>query len=168
MVIKIKKTKKAAKLRGTNSHGGGARGKRRGSGHRGGVGMAGTGKRADHKKTLITKLYGNKYFGKQGVTSRGTKRRKLKAINLKEIGLRFKGKTEINLKDHKILGGGEVKEKLIINALACTKSAKEKVEKAGGKIIVPVFKPKEKPKSSQKQSDVKKNLDDEKQANSDK
>jgi len=68
--MKIKKRKKSLRMHGhgMGTHGGGARKKRKGSGHRGGKGMAGTGKRADHKKTLITKLYGNKYFGKQGVT----------------------------------------------------------------------------------------------------
>ena len=47
------------------THGTGARKKAKGTGHRGGKGMSGSGKRADHKKTLITKLYGHKYFGKR-------------------------------------------------------------------------------------------------------
>jgi len=58
------------------THGGGARKKKKKSGSKGGVGMAGSGKRADQKKTLIIKKDGNKYFGKQGVTSRGTERNK--------------------------------------------------------------------------------------------
>jgi len=52
--------------------------------------MSGSGKRADHKKTLITKLYGNKYFGKQGITSRGTKKDKTDKINLQQIELILK------------------------------------------------------------------------------
>jgi large subunit ribosomal protein L15 len=62
--MKIKKRKKSTRMhgRGMGTHGGGARKKRKGSGHRGGIGMAGTGKRADQKKTLILKLYGNNYF----------------------------------------------------------------------------------------------------------
>ena len=64
MVFKTKKTKKSMKWRGDTTYGHGARKKWKGSGHHGGCGMAGTGKRADHKKSLVIKLYGNNYFGK--------------------------------------------------------------------------------------------------------
>ena len=47
--------------------------------------MSGSGKRADHKKTLILKKYGHGYFGKQGITSKGTKKDKRKRINIGEI-----------------------------------------------------------------------------------
>jgi len=116
--------------------------------------MSGSGKRADHKKTLITKLYGNKYFGKQGITSRGTKKDKTDKINLQQIEINLEkygkksGETwEINLKKYKILGTGDVKNKLIINAQSASKSAIEKVKKAGGKIIL----------KSQIEKDVKSN-----------
>jgi len=139
--MKLKKRKKSSRMHGRKmgTHGGGARKKRKGSGHRGGKGMSGSGKRADHKKTLVTKLYGNKYFGKQGITSRGTKRDKRKRINLGDIEAKFsenKGK-EIDLQGFKILGKGEVKSKMIIKASEASGSAIEKVEKAGGKIILP-------------------------------
>jgi large subunit ribosomal protein L15 len=146
--MKTKKRKKSTRMhgRGMGTHGGGARKKRKGSGHRGGVGMAGTGKRADQKKTLILKLYGNNYFGKQGITSRGTKRDIRKRINLRDIFLNLqtyikksiaketpKG-IEINLKEYKILGEGEVKKKIFIQAKDAPESAIEKVKKAGGEI----------------------------------
>jgi len=144
-------------MRGTNSHGGGARGKRRGSGHRGGFGMAGTGKKADHKKSLVIKKYGNKYFGKQGITSRGTLRRKLKAINLREIQINLDslmkkyGKGNVlDLKNHKVLGDGELTSKLDIKANAFTKSAKQKIEKLGGKAIVKEVKEKKQPTNNVK------------------
>ena len=57
--MKLKKTKKAKGLRGSKTHGWGAKKKHMGSGHRGGFGMAGTGKRADQKKTLMIKKYKN-------------------------------------------------------------------------------------------------------------
>ena len=76
--------------RNQGTHGRGARKKAKGSGHRGGIGMAGSGKRADHKKTLITKLYGNKYFGKQGLTSRKTERDKRKIKPTTKVVLRKK------------------------------------------------------------------------------
>ena len=44
---------------------------------------------------------------------------------------------EINLEKYKILGEGEVKEKLIIKALGASESAIKKVKKAGGDIILP-------------------------------
>ncbi len=104
--------------------------------------MAGSGKRADQKKTLVIKLYGNKYFGKQGITSRGTERDIRKRINLESIekNLETYGKKEgdkwvINLEKYKILGKGEVKNKLVIKANDFSKSAKEKVEAKGGEII---------------------------------
>ena len=41
---------------------------------------------------------------------------------------------EINLKEHKILGTGEIHNKLIITAREASKSAIEKVKKSGGEI----------------------------------
>ncbi len=152
--MKLKKTKKSKKLRGTTTHGWGARKKHKGSGHRGGYGLAGTGKRADQKKTLINKLYGKKYFGKKGITSKRIAKRKSKVINLKNLISKFPKKTEIMLKDYKILGDGEITKAINITAKAFTKSAKDKIEKAGGKAIVLVIKKKSTPKliSSQEQS----------------
>ncbi|MBI4116685.1 uL15 family ribosomal protein [Candidatus Pacearchaeota archaeon] len=148
--MKIKKRKKSSRMhgKGMGTHGTGSRKKSKKSGHHGGVGMAGTGKRADHKKSLILKLYGHGYFGKQGITSRGTKRDKRKKMNLNAIeenietllkkGIAKKSKDgfEIILKDYKILGDGEVKEKLFIKAKEASKSAIEKVKEAGGEIIL--------------------------------
>ncbi len=134
---KTKKRKKSSRYHGRNmgTCGTGARKKSQGSGHKGGKGMAGTGKRADQKKTLILKLYGHGYFGKQGITSKGTKRDKRDRINVGEIQEKYKP-GEINLSSYKILGDGEIKNKFIITAESASKSAIEKVEKAGGKIIV--------------------------------
>jgi len=143
--MKIKKRKKVSRMHGRamGTHGSGARKNKRKSGHKGGVGMAGSGKRADHKKTLITKLYGNNYFGKQGITSKKTKRDIRKRINLGEIqkNLEKYGKKEgnkivVNLPDYKILGDGEVKDKLTIKCLGASESAIEKVKKVGGEIVI--------------------------------
>jgi len=150
--MKTKQRKKKSRMQGRRkgTHGSGARKKNKKSGHRGGKGMSGSGKRADHKKTLITKKYGHGYFGKQGITSKGTKRDKRKRINIGGIEINMEGygakKTdkgfEINLGKYKILGAGEVKNKLIIKAKEASKSAIEKVKKAGGEIILPVKKEK--------------------------
>jgi large subunit ribosomal protein L15 len=129
--------------RGMGTAGTGSRKNKRKSGHKGGCGMAGTGKRADHKKTLINNLYGNDYFGKQGVTSRGTKKDKRQRINIGEIqeniqkfGKKIKEGYEVNLPKYKILGKGEVKDRLIINALAVSESALKKIKKAGGEVKI--------------------------------
>ena len=146
--MKTKKRKRSTRMhgRGMGTNGYGARKKHKKSGHHGGAGMSGSGKRADHKKTLVLKLYGHKYFGKQGITSKKTQRDTRKRINLKEIefniekyvkkGVAKKTKDgfEINLKDYKILGDGEVKNKLFITAMEASQSAIEKVKKSGGEI----------------------------------
>jgi len=144
--MKLKKRKKASRMhgRGMGSHGWGARKKHLGSGHRGGVGMSGSGKKAGQKITMLKKLYGNEYFGKQGVTSRSTEKRKNKIMNLDYISINFEslkkkfGNKEgaLNLEGYKILSDGEMKVKAVIKADSASKSAVEKIEKAGGKIIL--------------------------------
>jgi len=145
--MKAKKRTKSSRMhgRGRGTHGYGERKKHKKSGHRGGKGMSGSGKRGDQKKTLITKLYGSKYFGKQGVTSRGTKKDTRKRINLQTIELNLEkygkksgDKFEIDLSDYKILGTGEVKNKLIIKAKQASKSAISKVKKMGGEILLKI------------------------------
>lgn len=131
------------------THGWGARKKHKKSGHRGGKGMAGTGKRADHKKTLVIKLYKGKYFGKQGITSKGTKKDKRDRINLQNIEQNIKtyikkgiakkitSGFEVELKNYKILGGSKeyiVKNKLIIKSKEASQTAIDKVKEKGGEI----------------------------------
>ena len=125
------------------THGSGSRKNKRKSGHKGGVGMSGSGKRADHKKTLINKLFGHNYFGKQGITSKGTKRDTRQRINVGQIeshiekyGKKSKDGYEVILKNYKILGGGEVKNKLFVKCFEISVSAKEKIEAAGGSVLV--------------------------------
>lgn len=159
MGLKIKKSRKAKKWRGNNTYGHGARKKWKKSGHQGGVGMAGTGKRADHKKSLVIKLYGSDYFGKQGITSKSTKHKKNDVMNLNDIQMNLssllkkhgKGK-ELNLLGYKILGDGELKEALHIKAKSFSESAKTKIEKAGGKAILE----KEEPLKKEEKTEVKK------------
>jgi len=158
-MIKSKKRTKVTRMhgKGMGTHGWGARKKHKKSGHRGGKGMSGSGKRSDQKKTLVIKLYGHDYFGKQGVTSRGTKRDIRQRINLHTIELNLEKygkkvgeKWEINLNKYKILGTGEVKHKLILTAKEASKSAIEKVKKAGGEIIFFTKNKKEDSKSAMK------------------
>lgn len=114
--------------------------------------MAGSGKRADHKKNLALTKKGQKtYFGKAPVLRKKLVK-KLKVINISQIieNLQtfLKGsKDKINLVGYKILSKSPEKfaEKLTITATAASKSAIEKVKKAGGEIII------EKPGKSKKE-----------------
>ena len=82
--MKLKRRKKSSRFRGSHTHGRGFKKKARGSGHRGGKGMAGSGKRGDAKKTLVLSLFGNDYFGKDK-TLRKKLVKKLDSINLYQI-----------------------------------------------------------------------------------
>lgn len=145
----IIKRRKVTKYRGSHTHGGGSKKKRRGAGNRGGRGMAGSGKRADQKKPTILKLYGNSYFGKKGFNSKI--RKNIKSISIQTIENKIynwlnKGilKKEgdlisINLKSmgyNKLLGSGRIKNKYNIEVEYASKKAIEKIEKSGGKINV--------------------------------
>lgn len=145
--MKIHKRNKRSRLRGQRTCGYGSRKKHRGKGSKGGKGMAGTGKKAGQKRTFIDK-YMPGYFGRHGFKSlQQIAKTKPKIINLHEIQEKIDNfiaegiakKTAegiiIDLKDCKILGDGDVKDKFIINAKSASLKAKEKVEKAGGKIF---------------------------------
>lgn len=152
--MKLKKRNKRSRARGNRTLGYAMK-KHKGSGNRGGKGMAGTGKRADQRKTWVIK-YQYPYFGKQGITSRATKKRVNKVINLREISDKYKP-GEISLKDYKILGDGEISGKYIIKAKSCSNSAREKIEKHGGKIITAEKEiPEVKEESKEKKKEVKK------------
>ncbi len=148
------KRNKRSRLRGRRTCGWGSRKKHRGSGQRGGVGMAGTGKKAGQKINVVAKI--PNYFGKHGFKSlRIVQKKKPEAINLKNIeksidsylksGIAKKTKEgiEINLEGYKILGEGELKEKVIIKADSASKQALEKVKKSGSIIVFEESKEKE-------------------------
>jgi len=137
------KRDKRSRLRGGRTAGRGSRKKGRGSGQRGGVGMAGTGKKSSQKLVWLKK-YDPGYLGKSGFKSLNQKfDRKLKPINIGDIhrlmpefekkGM-LKGK-DLNLEGFKVLGDGELREKLSITAGSFSESAKKKIEASGGKAL---------------------------------
>jgi len=145
--MSLNKRKKSISMRGERSHGYGSHKKHRGSGHQGGVGMAGTGKKADQKKTQIWK--DTKYFGRHGFRSKNVV--KISPLNLFYIethldALVKKGTVKkdgdsykINLKDfkcNKLLGSGKITKKYVITTDYATASSIEKVKTAGGNVIV--------------------------------
>ncbi|MEK6835916.1 MAG: uL15 family ribosomal protein [Nanoarchaeota archaeon] len=142
----INKRKKFSRYRGSHTHGGGAKKKRRGAGHRGGRGMAGSGKRADQKKPTILKLYGNEYFGKHGFIRGGKRIKNIKTINIGEVEKNLHYYLEknlvkkegnmfvINLNEigvNKLLGTGNITNKYKFKGRV-SKKAKAKVEELGG------------------------------------
>lgn len=143
--MSLNKRKKAIKLRGHHTHGYGSKKKHRGSGHQGGVGMAGTGKRADQKKPSIWKDVD--YFGRHGFVSKS--KLKIKTLNLFYLEDHFddllkNGKIKkeadlfvVSLKDfgcNKLLGSGSVEHKYKILVDYASASAIEKVQEAKGTV----------------------------------
>jgi len=147
-MLKQKRTK-MSRSRGSSSHGGGHKKKRRGAGHRGGVGLSGSGARGDQKKSMILRKFGHSYFGKKGFTSIHKKSNKVLSLaylennfdKLVEAGVIVNDKKEYVFdstifKYDKILGSGTLTKALTIICNEISDSAKEKVENAGGKVVV--------------------------------
>ncbi|MCH8003466.1 MAG: uL15 family ribosomal protein [Nanoarchaeota archaeon] len=140
----VNKRKKVSRYRGSMTHGWGAKKKHRGSGNRGGKGMAGSGKRSDSKKPSLWKY---KYFGKYGFVSKNT--RKINAINInylednieklpQDILTKEGDFFSINLEKlgfNKLLSSGKVTNKYKIKVLFASKKAVEKIKSNGGEII---------------------------------
>lgn len=134
-----RKQKKSKGMRGNKTHGWGSRKKHRGSGNRGGFGLAGTGKRADQRKSWVYKVYGRAYFGKHGFV-RHTGRKiveDIRTINVGDLG-RFEG-SEVDLEKNgynKLLGNGTINKKLRVIVRSASSSAIEKIKNAGGEVVV--------------------------------
>lgn len=143
MAMKVHKRPKNSRIRGARTVGWGFRQKHKGHGNKGGFGKAGTGKRGDHDKQRALESDTRKkkrYFGKQGLTSQGTKRDMRQRINLYDIEQNMISKTgKVDLAKYKILGSGEGFKGEIV-ARAASVLAIEKMEKAGGKIVLPEVK----------------------------
>ncbi len=143
----VNRRKKMVRYRGSQTHGGGAKKKRRGAGHRGGRGNAGSGKRADQKKPSNWKEV---YFGKKGFTSK-SRRAKDDVINLNILeemvpqliaakdAVKEGAVVVIDLEKMgytKLLGSGSVKTKLKVKVPYASAGAIERVKEAGGEVIV--------------------------------
>ena len=151
----LKKRKKSTRLRGSRTGFGGNRKRRKKSGHRGGCGMAGTGKRADHKKSKVL-TFDKPYFGRAGLTSRKrTKNKVPKTINIQDLVKNHDLSKEIILKGYKLLGKTQAnfKEKLDIKVDYASNSAIEIIKKAGGTILV-LKQEKTKPKKEVKEEEA--------------
>ena len=132
----VRHRKKNKRFRGKTTYGYGSMKKHRGAGNRGGRGMAGSGKRADQRKTWILKYFGLDYFGKHGFKRPLDVQKTPVIINIDELPQQ----DAINLTQlgyTKLLSRGTPKRKYHVTVNACSQKAKEKIEKAGGKVELP-------------------------------
>ncbi len=142
--------KKVAKLRGSKTHGWGAKKKHRGAGNRGGRGRAGSGKKAASKKPSVWKLPKPKGFS----SVRQNSGRRVRTINLSQLrdklpslekrGVLTRGKSscEVDLEKagvHKLLGAGSLKgveEKLVVKVRDASQRAVQKLREGGHELTL--------------------------------
>ena len=129
------KERKTRKMRGSRTHGYGRIGQHRDAGSKG---QRKVGRHKHLWSYVVT--HEPDYFGKKGFTSRQSLMRKENTINiaqLSELPLEA-GVAQVDLTSMgytKLLGTGKITKSLTITVAACSKTAAEKVEKAGGKIL---------------------------------
>lgn len=130
----IRKTRKIRKFRGKRNYGYGVHKKHRGGGSRGGRGKSGAHK---HKWSYTVK-YEPWRFGKRGF-KRSHITTKIKAINVGLLEKLAIDKKKINLTEfgyNKVLGSGKINVALEVTSEQFSKKAVEKIEAAGGKVVV--------------------------------
>ena len=133
------KERKTRKMRGSRTHGYGRIGQHRDAGSKGQRKVG----RHKHLWSYVT-TYEPDYFGKHGFTSPQSLKRKENTINIKQLNelttqtASEKGKTSVNLTTlgyTKLLGTGKITKPLIVSVSSCSKTAEEKIKKAGGQVL---------------------------------
>ena len=133
------KERKTRKMRGSRTHGYGRIGQHRDAGSKGQRKVG----RHKHLWSYVTTCEPD-YFGKHGFTSPQSLKRKEKVINitkLEEIAVSTeteKGKISVDLTSlgyTKLLGTGKITKPLTVTVPACSKTAEEKIKKAGGQVL---------------------------------
>jgi len=134
------KERKTRKMRGSRTHGYGRIGQHRDAGSKGQRKVG----RHKHLWSYVA-THEPDYFGKHGFTSPQSLKRKEKVINIAKLDEisqlsteKEKGKTHINLTSlgyTKLLGTGTITKPLTVTVASCSKSAEEKIKKAGGQVL---------------------------------
>jgi large subunit ribosomal protein L15 len=129
------KERKTRKMRGSRTHGYGRIGQHRDAGSKG---QRKVGRHKHLWSYVVT--HEPDYFGKKGFTSRQSLKRHENTINITQLSqLPLENDTShIDLTSMgytKLLGTGKITKPLTITVAACSKTAAEKIEKAGGKIL---------------------------------
>jgi len=145
----IRKTRKITKLRGSRTCGGGCSKKRRGAGHRGGRGNAGSGKEKKQKSTWF-QIHKLGHIGRHGFQRGEFLRSDQTGINVSAIEQHLAALTEEGCVEYdgttpvidvsqvgiqKVLGSGRLSKPMVIKAPMFSKNAKAKIEEAGGEAI---------------------------------
>jgi len=133
------KLRKIRKFRGSRTVGYGRIGQHRDSGSKGGRKVG----RHKHLWSYVV-THEPDYFGKTGFTSPQSLHRRDNPINLKKLEVlalaSHQEKPQIDLEAlgyTKLLGSGKITKPLTVQVASCSKSAAEKIKKAGGKIVGP-------------------------------
>ncbi len=136
--------RRSRKMRGSNTHGHGIKG-RRGKGRKGGKGLPGIGK---HHWSYALK-HPEYLWGNHGFTSHHPKE-EIKAINVGQLDEKIEelvknkmalfggDKYEVDLSIlgiNKLLGSGTTKRKMIVKVKYASEMAVEKIQEAGGEVI---------------------------------
>lgn len=127
---------KVRRMRGSHTHGWGAKKKHRGGGSQAGKGRSGMMK---HKKSwMVTNE--PRHFGKYGFKVPAQAAREVCAITLRDLDALAQklGKKEIDVGEFgydKVLGTGKVTQALTVKADVIVERAAEKIAAAGGKVI---------------------------------
>ncbi len=121
---------KTRKWRGRTSHGGGHKKKRRGGGSQGGRGFGGSHK---HKFSHVVSVEPD-HYGYKGFFSRS---KKLKWINVMDVAKMDGDNIDLGkLGYDKLLGKGMIDRAVTVKVSHVSAQAKQKIEKAGGKLEV--------------------------------
>jgi large subunit ribosomal protein L15 len=132
------KERKTRKMRGSRTHGYGRIGQHRDAGSKGQRKVG----RHKHLWSYVT-AHEPDYFGKKGFTSPQSLKRKENTLNLLQLDQiaakvpAEKGEIHLDLTSlgyTKLLGTGKITKPLTITVPSCSKTAAEKIKKAGGKI----------------------------------
>jgi large subunit ribosomal protein L15 len=133
------KERKTRKMRGSRTHGYGRIGQHRDAGSKGQRKVG----RHKHLWSYVA-THEPDYFGKHGFTSPQSLKRNEKVINVAKLDeisqepANEKGTVHVNLTSlgyTKLLGTGKITKPLTVTVAACSKSAEEKIKKAGGQVL---------------------------------
>ncbi|MFH0832662.1 MAG: uL15m family ribosomal protein [Candidatus Aenigmatarchaeota archaeon] len=125
MVVRFRK--KNERMRGSKTHGYGSKKKHRGKGSKGGKGYGGS---TQQKRSYILRYEPN-HFGHKGFNSLRKKNNIINVGDLEKLGNEI---DLITMGYDKLLSKGDISKPIIVRVKKFSKMAKEKIEKAGGRV----------------------------------
>ncbi len=144
----IRKQRKTRKMRGSRTCGGGNPKKRRGAGHKGGRGLAGSGKNKKTKADFVRIQFPG-HLGRRGFKRPQKILVEEETMNIQELDQKIETYLEQGMAEKKgdvisvdvgklgiskVLGKGKVTRKLEVTAPSFSESAVQKIEEMGGTV----------------------------------